>query len=327
MPFDVKTTRPLTVEPYGNAIDGEWDEFVATAPMGTFLHTRRFLGYHVDRFVDRSLILRDASKLVGVFPAAVDPSDERRIISHPGITYGGLVHTGDLVGAASLRALATVRQAYANQGFTSLRYKAIPHIYHRRPSEDDAYSLVQLGGRLARCDLSCALDLSDRAQRSERRIRGERSAERRGIRVIAGAERLADLWPVIEENLAERHGACPTHTFDELHLLVSLFPAAIEVVTADLEGSVVAGVVLFKSARVVHTQYIASSMVGRDAAALDALLENCINAARASGARFFDLGTSTEPHSGLLNTTLYKFKSEFGGGGVVHAFYELELRP
>ncbi|HYU53320.1 MAG TPA: GNAT family N-acetyltransferase [Gemmatimonadaceae bacterium] len=318
-------TGRLTIASYDPAMDDEWDELVSAAPMGTFLHTRRFLGYHGDRFVDRSLVLRDDSKLVGVLPAAVDPHDDQRIVSHPGITFGGLVHGGQLVGAATVGAVGAVCEAYAELGFTSLGYKAVPHIYQLMPSQDDIYALVQLGAQIVRCELSCAIDLSNRGQRSDRRRRGERKAKRRGITVIQGVERLADLWPVIEENLAAKHRARPAHTLDEMRLLVSLFPESIEIVTASLEGSVVAGVVLFKSSRVVHAQYIASSDPGRDVAALDAVFERCIEGARSSGARFFDFGTSTEPEGQRLNATLYKFKSEFGGTGVVQESYELKL--
>jgi hypothetical protein len=316
-----------SVSPYDAAIDDAWDDLVAAAPMGSFLHTRRFLGYHGERFVDRSLLFRDGSKLVGVFPAAVDPTDERRVVSHPGITYGGVVHKGELLGGAMVQALDVLRQAYDAQGFASLRYKPVPFIYHRRPSADDVYALVELGARLVRSDLSCAIDLSERGRRRDRRRRGEQKARRRGVTVGSGAERLDELWRVVEENLAQRHGAHPTHSLDELRLLMSLFPESIEVVTANLDGAIVAGVVLFRSRRVVHAQYIASNTAGRDASALDAVLEDCIEQARSSGARFFDLGTSTDPESRLLNTTLYEFKSEFGGGGVVHETYDLELQP
>jgi len=313
---------------YDAAADEEWDALVADAPMGTFLHSRRFLGYHGERFVDRSLLLHDdRSRLLGVFPAAQDPNDARRVVSHPGSTYGGLLHRGDLAGARAVEALETVRDAYAAVGVDTLVYKAVPHVYHRRPSADDVYALHRLGARLVRCDLSCAIDVADRRARSERRRRGERKAAERGVTVAHGSERVDELWAVVEENLAREHDARPTHTLAELQLLLSLFPEAIEIVTATLDGSVVAGVVLFDSPRVVHAQYIASSEVGRDVSALDAVFEHCIEHARRSGARFFDFGISTEDEGRVLNETLYKFKSEFGGGGVAHEFFELDLRP
>lgn len=315
----------LQIFPYASGDRPEWDEFIADAPMATFLHSRRYLGHHAHRFAERSLVLRDAhSRLVGVFPAAADPKDERRVVSHPGITYGGVVHRGPLGGAAMVHTIAQIRDYYARQGFRTLRYKAVPDIYHRRPSADDVYALAKLGARLYRCDLSCAIDLADRPRPSERRRRGVRKALAQGVDVDVDSAHLEEFWAVLEENLATRHSVRPTHSADEMQLLLSLFPESIELVTAKADGAVVAGVVLFKTDRVVHAQYIGSTEAGRAAFALDAVLEECVRGAMASGARFFDFGISTEAEGRVLNAGLHKFKSEFGGGGVVHLFYELD---
>src|SRR5919197_1305542 len=76
-----------------------WDQLVQRSINGTFLHSRRFLSYHGDRFRDRSVIFTIGSSLiVGVLPAALDPADEETVVSHPGATYGGIVHDGTLQG-------------------------------------------------------------------------------------------------------------------------------------------------------------------------------------------------------------------------------------
>ena len=41
-----------------------WDEFVSRSPTAIFLHTRRFLAYHGNRFDDASLILRNEGRIV-----------------------------------------------------------------------------------------------------------------------------------------------------------------------------------------------------------------------------------------------------------------------
>jgi lipid II:glycine glycyltransferase (peptidoglycan interpeptide bridge formation enzyme) len=56
------------------------------------------------------------------------------------------------------------------------------------------------------------------------------------------------------------------------------------------------------------------------------LIFDCaIQAARAEGKQWYDFGISNENHGVVLNDGLYRFKSEFGGGGAVHEFYELAL--
>src|SRR5687767_933601 len=115
----------MKVSAYSEEYAELWDEFVARASMATFLHTRRFLSYHRDRFQDVSLVVRnEENSLLALFPAAADPTHTKRVISHPGITYGGLIH--ELRGEKILEALQAVMHHYADRGFESLRYKAVP---------------------------------------------------------------------------------------------------------------------------------------------------------------------------------------------------------
>ena len=88
----------MDVVPYSPQYEASWDEFCARAVNAPFLHTRRFLGYHGGRFQDLSLILREEGSIVGVLPAAALPGTDGAVASHPGATYGGLVHDGWLSG-------------------------------------------------------------------------------------------------------------------------------------------------------------------------------------------------------------------------------------
>jgi hypothetical protein len=303
-----------------------WDGLAADAPMATLLHTRRYLSYHGERFRDASLLLTDEKgRLAGLFPAAVDPNDEGRVVSHPGVTYGGVVHDGRLHGARMVEALEALRDHYAGRGFKTLRYKAVPHIYHQVPSADDLYALFRLGARRYRCDLSSAIDLERRPAPSERRRRGAKKATAAGVELREGAEFVGPLWRVLEENLARKHGTSPVHTAAEIERLHSLFPDEIVFVAALVGGRVEAGVVLFATPRVLHAQYIASSGAGQELCALDATFEHCIARARERRARFFDFGISNEDEGRRLNAGLHQFKTEFGAGGVAHEFYELDL--
>jgi len=248
------------------------------------------------------------------------------VVSHPGATYGGLVHAGKLRGEQTVEAMGLICRHYRDSGMTSLRYKALPHVYHAAPSQDDLYALFRLGAKRYRCDLSCAIDLSRRLPVSERRKRALKAALKQGVEIHTGMEYAAPIWSVLSDNLARKHGAKPVHTLDEILLLHSKFPQLIEFVAAKHAGEVVAGVVLFHSTTVVHAQYISSSSAGYDLQALDALFEWVIQRAQQGNkARFFDFGISNEDEGRILNAGLYDFKSEFGGGGVVHEFFELAL--
>jgi hypothetical protein len=314
----------LDIVAYQSGLADTWDEFCAGAINATFLHTRKFLSYHGDRFEDASLMLFDAGKLVGVLAAARSGDDRATIVSHPGITYGGIVHDGRLAGSRMIDAIADVRPYYAGQGCTKLVYKVVPYIYGHAPAQDDLYSLFRHGAIRSRCDLSCTIDLAHRRPASERRRRGLKKAAR-VVTLSADLGDLNALWPVLQENLARKHGAQPVHSLDELKALIRLFPESIVVRCAAIEGKVVAGVVFFNSHNVWHAQYIASSEAGYDASALDAVFNAAIQEAADAGDRYFDFGTSNERGGTLLNDGLYRFKQEFGGGGVAYEFYELNL--
>lgn len=323
----IKPNPEIIFVPYTSGDAVVWDEFLTQAPMATFLHTRRYLSYHSDRFQDVSLLLKDSkkNKLVGLFLAAVDPNNAKGVVSHPGITYGGMLHQGNLQGMEMLQAMAAVGDYYAKVGFEVLQYKAVPHIFHRMPAGDDLYALFRLGATPYRCDLSCAIDLTNKPEASQRRKRGLKKAVKSGVQICEGVEYAEQLWEVLKDNLTRKYGVLPVHTVEEIQHLHSLFPDNIQFVVGMLNSEVLAGVVLYKSFPVAHAQYIASSAMGYQVCALDRVFEYCLDLARDESYRYFSFGVSTEKGGQYLNTGLYQFKTEFGAGGVVHEFYELRL--
>jgi hypothetical protein len=316
----------VTAGRYEPARAEDWERLIAAAPTGTFLHTRRFLGYHPgDRFRDASLLLWDErERLLGVIPAAAGADRSEQVVSHPGATFGGLLMRTGIGGTAAMAAMEAAVSAWRDMGFRRLVYKAVPGIYHRSPFADDLWALRRLGAVLARWDLTSPIDLREEPSFAQRRRRALRKAERAGVAVQRSTAALAAFWPVLEEALG-RHDVAPVHTLAEMAQLCELFPDQIELVVSRLDGEVVAGTVLFVSPRVVHTQYLAASGSGRAVGALDAAVRVAIEWARGLGHRYFDLGTSNDPATGGLNEGLYGWKTEFGAGSALHEHYELRL--
>lgn len=302
-----------------------WDEFCLASVNATFLHSRRFLSYHGDRFEDLSLLVFEGARLLALLPAARSPADSSLVVSHPGSTYGGFIHDGQLLGMRSVDALGAVMRYYRDLGLTRIIYKVIPYIYSRVPAQDDLYALFRLGARRVRCDLASAIDLQARLPITQRRRRALRKAKS-FIKLSSDPKYFDAFWAVLEDNLARKHGARPVHDMAEIGELMRRFPGEIVLRSALAEGVVVGGVVLFLTKRVWHAQYIASNESGYELSALDAVFDSAIAEADAVGARYFDFGSSNEEDGTILNSGLYSFKSEFGGGGVSHEFYELDLR-
>lgn len=315
----------MQVHPYASGDEAAWERLCRASHAASFLHERAFLSYHGDRYLDRSLLLRDGDRLLGLLPAAEHPTLAATVESHPGITYGGLVHDGALRGERAIEALRTVARHYRALGYRRLRYKPLPHIYHAAPAQDDLYALFRLGAHRVRCDLAACMDLARPLPASERRRRGAAKARKAGLVYANGPERAAALWHVLAENLQQRHGAQPVHSLAEIQELAARFPDRIVFSVALQHGEVVAGTVSFRVGPVWHLQYIASNPAGQALAALDGLIDGLVGEARDAGMRWFDFGTSNEDQGRVLNDGLYRFKCEFGAGGVAYETYELDL--
>lgn len=316
----------LTVGGFDDSQADDWDDLVRRSCNGTFLHTRRFLSYHRDRFADRSLVLLNRrGRIAGVLPAAVSPADPETVVSHPGLTYGGLIHDGSVRGASMIAALQDAAGYYRRLGYRRLRYKAVPAIYHAEPADDDLYALFRLRARRNRSDLSATIDLSRRGRVSPRRIRSRKAAAAVAVSTSDTWDDVVDFWPILEANLAERHATSPVHSVAEIQLLHSLFPEAITLITARADGVLAGGTVLFAAGPVLHMQYTATTSEGRAACATDVVMERGIQMAHDGGYRYFDFGVSTNDAGWTLDENLYQFKVSFGAGGVTYDHYEVDL--
>jgi hypothetical protein len=289
------------------------------------LHSRRFISYHGNRFRDRSVMLKNRGRLVGVFPAAEDPVKPSAVVSHPGLTFGGLVHDGSIRGASMIHALEQVGDHYRSLGYHHLRYKALPAIYHSVPSEDDKYALFALNARRCQCDLSVALRLARRGRVSHGRASSLRRAELAGVRATTSWAGIARFWEILQMNLAKRHGAYPVHSLDEISLLHERFPDNIFLITASIDSALVGGTLLFAMDPVLRMQYTATTRQGRAMSATDSMIKHAIELARERDCNFFDFGACTGDEGRDLHQNLCYFKASFGGGGVVYDQYEFDL--
>lgn len=324
--MSAEPVRAPAIRCYDSEDTEAWEDLIGRSCNGTFLHTRRFMSYHGGKFRDRSLLLEDRrGHVVGVFPAAENPADPQMVVSHPGLTYGGLVHDGSVCGSSMIAALDESSRHYRRLGYKKLRYKAVPAIYHSRPAEDDLYALFRLGARQYRCDLSATIDLSNRGRVTQRRVRSRRRALAEGVFTEEDWRDVAAFWRMLEQNLACRHGVSPVHSLVEIDALHDRFPDDVLLIVARIGRELVGGAVMFAAGPVMHMQYSAATERGRNASATDLVMEHAIEIGTKRECRFFDFGVSTVDEGRSLNQDLYRFKASFGAGGVNYAHYELDL--
>ncbi len=302
----------------------EWDEFVGKSRNGTFLLLRDYMDYHQDRFSDCSWMVYSGGKLRALLAANIDQAGV--LHSHQGLTYGGwITPVGHMDGAEMLRIFETSLEIWRSHGINELDYKAIPYIYHRTPASEDEYALFRLGARLSGCGLSTAVDLRsgvDFNQMQRRHIR-------KNLTLPITIREEFDLRPFMElltSCLSERHGVTPVHSYEELQMLHDRFPSNIRVFVLNLAGEKdpQAGVCVYDTGIVAHSQYIATSARARELNLLSSLFRHLIKDVFADR-RYFDFGISTENNGLYLNDGLLRQKASYGGSGVTYDRYSLKF--
>lgn len=307
---------------YQAGFEEQWNRFVTASRNGTFLFDRRFMDYHSDRFHDHSLMFFGGNDLLAVLPANI-VREERRLESHGGLTYGGLVYGEAMTQIACIEALAALRSWCGNAGIAKIAYKCIPHIYAKQPSEEDRYALFAAGARRYRCDVLTVVRLDNPIAMQFRRMRAIRKALATPGLHVGPADRWDEFWLILAAQLAERFGVKPVHTVEEIRRLAGRFPANIHLTCATVDERMHAGVVTFRCGPVIHAQYIASDAFAREHGLLDAVFEHLLQST-ADTATYFDFGISTEKDGTWLNEGLAQYKEGFGGRSIVHEFFEID---
>ena len=235
--------------------------------------------------------------------------------------YGGLVMTNKATAAEVLVLFEELNAYLRGTGIAKVRYKAIPWIYHHVPAEEDLYAMfktcnAQLVGR----DISSSIIMSNKPKWHHGRKYGITRCRKNGV-TIQQSDDYAAFWQILQGNLQARYGVRPVHTLDEMLVLKSRFPDNIQLYTAQLDGRVIGGTVLYLTGKVLHTQYISSTSEGKHLGAVDALFDCILNKDYANYP-IFDFGKSTEGDASTLNESLIYQKEGFGGRGVCYDTYE-----
>ena len=307
---------------YDATMAAQWNELARLCRNSTFQHQRGYMDYHSDRFTDCSLIALHNGKPRALLPANVDGDT---LWSHRGLTFGGwLVPLKHFDVTIMIEVMDATVAWMKDNGLKRLVYKAVPHIYHRYPCEEDLYALFRHHASLIETNISTTIDMScplplDRGNKS-----GANAARKAGI-TVGPSEDWQQYWHLLSSLLDERYDTRPVHTLDEILLLQSRFPDDIRLYTATLDGELLAGVVMYLSAPVAHCQYIGASPRGKESKALTLLFDYLIQEGTRLGYRYFDFGISNEDHGRYLNEGLVQQKSRLGGRGIVYNTFEITL--
>jgi hypothetical protein len=310
----------LTVGRYAPGRKSAWDAFVSTGKNATFLFLRDYMDYHSDRFKDHSLMISRGDELVAIMPA--NQTADNMLISHQGLTYGGLVVPRAATVADVLECFHTTLRSLQALRIDRLLYKRIPTFYNTLPDDDVAYAMFLLEAQLYRRDIAIVVAQANRLPFQERRRRQIKKAIRANLRVTQDTS-FRPYWErVLVPRLAQRYGIRPAHTVEEITLLASRFPENIKQFSVYSGDDILAGTTIYETPTVAHAKYIAVTDTGRRLGALDLLVGWLVEEGYKAKA-FFDFGICNENEGRTLNPGLLDWKEGFGGRAYAHDFYHI----
>ena len=311
----------MKIEVYQQQFKFEWDHFILKSKNGHFLFCRNYMEYHQDRFVDHSLLIRDnKNQLIAVLPAH---ENEKIFASHQGLTYGGFITTETMKVPIMLDIFEAVMSYLKQRGFKQFIYKTIPHIHHRIPAEEDRYALFRTGAQLQRRDAFSVVFLNQSLPYQERRLRCIKKALNANVTVCLSND-FDTYWPILSDTLMHSHGVSPVHSLNEIKLLHFRFPEHVKLYSCSLKDRMLAGVVIYETAQVARSQYIAASADAREVGALDLLFQYLLKDIYRNKT-YFDFGPSNERDGYHLNQGLIDQKEGFGARAIVHDHYQIDL--
>ena len=310
----------IEIQKYTGSDKKLWDDFISSSKNGVFLFLRDYMDYHKDRFTDHSFIFWKKNKPIAVLPANENGKD---LVSHGGLTFGGLIMSREIHATEVLEIFELLCDYCRNNGFQSVIYKVIPSIFCNYPAEEDLYVLFKYNAQVIKRDISSVLPLQEKNIRfSESKRQSVAKCEKMGLKVIESND-FSSYWDLLTEVLS-KFNIKPVHSLQEITYLKNKMPDNIKLYEARLNNSLLAGIVMYDYSRVVHTQYMASSMEGRNIGALDYVNYILINSIY-SDRYYYSWGISTEQGGKILNTGLIQQKEMMGGRGIAIDTYLIDL--
>lgn len=305
-----------TVRQYQSSDFEIWNQFVATAKNATFLFHRNFMEYHNDRFEDFSLLIFHNKKLVALLPAN---KFENQVYSHQGLTYGGLLLQSNYSILKVEAIFEEIINYLQNKLVNLMTIKTIPFLYHNNSAYDLESILYKKQAVIVKREQGFGINYKLPLSIHKTKLKNFRKGHEHNFTITSNTN-FKDFWnTVLIPRLREKHNAKPVHTLAEMELLASNFTDSIVQYCIFKESKLLAGITVFKTEKVIKSQYGATSDSGEKLRALDYLFIHLIEKYKNKGYDYFDMGVISG------NYSLLKQKEELGCSQYIQDVYQLKL--
>lgn len=321
------------IQIYEDKYEEKWDGFVLGESInGNFLQTRNFLNYHGNgKFKDHSLMFFKGETLVAVIPAN-EVENGKRLISHQGSTFGGLVIGEKYATTGNYNWIfKEMLEHFKECGYEHVELK-MPHwLYKRNDKRNELLDYYfQLNGFISRGEVGFYVDLKKLQEDYESQFE---SLKRRKLRkaykqnlifkAITEEPEIREFYDVLADNM-RKFGKTPIHTFEEMvdfnntRLKNIVFFYGVYHSAKLIAGSMVFN---FCNKKVFHTQYLASRQDCLEYCPNEFLYTNLIRTAKEQNYRFLSYGTATLEHGEVYNESLGIYKEGFNTDTYINRTY------
>jgi len=296
-----------------------WDDFVQESCNGTLFHTRRFLEYHGNKFIDveRFIVILNGQQVFGLLNYRVESKGHMRTAISPyGGSYGGIVLQRAVTYSESVEVVRVLMEHFKSGGYHSIRLTHPLACLSREPLDTLYFSLMKQGFRVSNRDVSSVVELvRDKPVEDIVTSRARNMYKKAAVAGVSVVHRgaLEEFWPLMEETFS-RHNAKPTHDLAELRDLTSRIPERIYFDMAYIDRQPVAGVCVIEVTPDCATSfYLVQSEAGRLSQSQSMLLIEVLERYKTCGFRWFDFGLST--YGMEARDSVFRFKESFGARG------------
>ncbi len=325
----------LFIERFSSKSDNKWDNFIEKDSVnGTFLHSRKFLNYHKDRFNDYSLIIKKGENFVALIPACEVIDDNKKIFySHKGSTFGGIVINNKFNNLNHIDNVFSILEEYLEkQDFDKIILKNTPEIFCCGNTNLLDYFYFKYGYKNYN-ELSLYIDFNNYSSIIENNFSASKRRDLKyslkynlQFKILETDDEVIDFYKLLVISL-RKHNTKPVHSLEELLDFKNIrFNDIVKFYGVYYDHTLIAGSMVFNlNNSVFHTQYLASDPIYSSYYPMNFLNYNLIKEAYINNFNFFSFGISTEDKGKILNTSLAQFKEGFGAIGSINRTYYKEL--
>lgn len=301
-----------------------WDSFIWKSNNGTIFHTREFLTYHQDRnFQDCSFIFQNKNNIEALFTGAII---DNVLYSHPGASFGGFIYN-ELSFESGSKIVDLLVDFAQQKNLKEIIIIPTPFIYYNKYNEVMEYCLYIKGCNIIEYYISSFVDLETSLleQMHNRKKRYIKKMEDKiDIRLSTD---LDNFYPILISNKL-KHKAKPTHTLEELKILMKKFPDQIKLLLSYQDNKIIGGALNFitnQNSCILFYNMIDYEYQNLQIASLQ--IYASLKWAQENKLKFLDIGVSQLykgeqiiPHESLIN-----FKEQFGAKAMIRKVMKLKL--